>query len=201
MVTLSRRLTAAAFACAILCTACQKPTEIRNVSAKLDDRTWIAVQQNIRTGEGKDYTLELVPEGTAKNDWAEIVTVQYFWTGKQSISPRQYEASLLENLKRVKPQKKSQNFLPWSSQQEGPGPARTRNIRHQVLSEGENALLFSWQAVLDPELSNQQGLIRVARLPEGIAVLQYTTKQPMSEDTTTKWRQILDGGRLQELVR
>lgn len=201
----------AALICATVCSACQKATELRDISTNLAQRKWVALQHNIRTGEGKDYTLELVPEGSTKSNWQEIVTVQYFWTGKKTVPLSSVETEIIKNMSVPTGTKKSgadrfykeaSDFLAelFGNKPEVQ-PERKREITHRVLSESPKELLFTWQANNDPDLQNQQGLVRVAGARDGIEVLQFTSKTPLPDKQVQHWQKLLAESELQSLVR
>jgi hypothetical protein len=163
-----------AAAVATICSGCQHAIEPAAPAAyKLDNRQWLPVQKNVRPQPGKNFVLELLPAGQSLENWQELVTVEDFSTPKEPIAARSFEKAFLDKLAAGHP-----------------------GVGYHVIVDSPGMLIFTWQAVSDPRLQSQQGLVRVSSSPQSLHVVEYTSKQALSDEQVENWISILKSNTL-----
>jgi hypothetical protein len=153
------------------CAGCSQANQPETSTAlQLDGRQWVAVQKSALRRSGADYIKEYLPPGQTVTDWKEILTVQEFSTAmaKRPITARDFEGAFLNDLKKD-----------------------NAHVDSNLLSESDHDLLFTWKAASDTKLGNEEGLVRVSERPQGIGVIQYTSRDPMADEQLKKWQDIL----------
>jgi len=166
----------------LICSGCSRTNqpEAATVPLQLDGRRWVAVQKNVRHHAGGDFIREYLPTGQTVADWKEIVTVQEFSTAmaKHPISARDFEAAFMNDLKKD-----------------------TAHLDSNVLKDSDQNLLIAWKAQTDAKLGNENGLVRITQGPQSVDVIQYTSREALTEEQMKRWQAILANTQLDEIVR
>jgi hypothetical protein len=168
----------AVVAIVVACTGCHAKPEEPAAAFQLDNRQWQPLQKNAHRGQAKDFLLELVPAGQTKKDWSELVTLEYFATPTKPVAPEEFKQEFLKRLSAGKP-----------------------GVGYQLISKDEatGAQLFTWQAVADPRLESQQGLVRVQPVAGGLHVFEYTSRHAIPEEDIQRWKTIMEQGHLDQI--
>lgn len=97
---------------------------------------------------------------------------------KHPISARDFEAAFMNDLKKD-----------------------TAHLDSNVLKDSDQNLLIAWKAQTDAKLGNENGLVRITQGPQSVDVIQYTSREALTEEQMKRWQAILANTQLDEIVR
>lgn len=140
-----------------------------NLSIQNDGREWVIDRDENLDGQG---IVEYILKDESKNNWTELVTIQYFWS--DSLDPKELFKMFMNDLK---------------------NHAGNAEVSETIIEEKDRDVIAKWE--VEGTAEDQQEVIRIMGDGRIVAIVRYTVKKDkVDPEKLKKWTDIIKNASL-----